>query len=102
MLRGPEGKVLGMKSFSIAAGSSSEEAAAGAGAQYLLVACNVTRVVTVDGRNVGRTDEVLEVPSGQHTISLLAPPNNFRPKERVVTVAGTSREKPMVVHFETR
>lgn len=91
-----------MKSFSIAAGSKPTEASSDASTQYLLVACNVTRVVTVDGRNVGRTDEVLEVPSGQHAISLLAPPNNFRPKERVVTVTGTSREKPMVVHFETR
>lgn len=90
-----------MKSFPIAAPSPSGAPAA-SGTQYLLVICNVTRVVTVDGRNVGRTDEVLEVPAGDHTISLLAPPNNFRPKERLVTLAGTSREKPMEVRFETR
>jgi hypothetical protein len=90
-----------MKSFSVAAGSSSGEASAVAGTQYLLVACNVTRVVTVDGRNVGRTDEVLEVPAGDHTVSLLAPPQNFRPKERRVTLAGTSSQKPLVVSFET-
>lgn len=91
-----------MKSFPIAAPSPSGAPSAASGTQYLLVICNVTRVVTVDGRNVGRTDEVLEVPAGDHTISLLAPPNNFRPKERLVTLAGTSREKPMEVRFETR
>lgn len=91
-----------MKSFSVATGSPSSETAAAAGAQYLLVACNVTRVVTVDGRNVGRTDEVIEVPGGEHTVSLLAPPENFRPKERRITLAGTSLEKPLVVRFETR
>ncbi len=90
-----------MKSFSVTAGSSSGEAAAVAGTQYLLVACNVTRVVTVDGRNVGRTDEIIEVPAGEHTVSLLAPPKNFRPKERRVTLAGTSSQKPLVVSFET-
>lgn len=90
-----------MKSFSIAPGSPSGQAAAVAGTQYLLVACNVTRVVTVDGRNVGRTDEIIEVPAGDHTISLLAPPENFRPKERRVTLVGTSPQKPLVVSFET-
>jgi hypothetical protein len=91
-----------MKSFSVAAGSPPTEASAGAGTQYLLVACNVTRVVTVDGRNIGRTDEVLELPAGEHTVSLLAPPENFRPKERRITLVGTSPEKPLVVRFETR
>lgn len=70
--------------------------------QYLVVGCNVTRVVTVDGKAVGRTDEVLELPAGGHTVSLLAPPANFRPKARRVTLDGTSREKPLVVRFETR
>jgi hypothetical protein len=91
-----------MKSFSVAAGSPSSEASAVAGTQYLLVACNVTRVVTVAGRNVGRTDEVLELPAGEHTVSLLVPPENFRPKERRINLAGTSREKPLVIRFETR
>ncbi|MEW6682699.1 MAG: PEGA domain-containing protein [Nitrospirota bacterium] len=91
-----------MKSFPVAVGPSSGEASAIAGVQYLFVACNVTRVVTVDGRNVGRTDEVIELPAGEHTVSLLAPPQNFRPKERRITLAGTSPEKPMVVRFETR
>jgi hypothetical protein len=71
-------------------------------AQYLVVECNVTRVVTVDGKAVGRTDEVLELPAGEHAVSLLAPPENFRPKARRVTLDGTSREKPLVVRFETR
>jgi hypothetical protein len=71
-------------------------------AQYLVVECNVTRVVTVDGKAVGRTDEVLELPAGEHTVGLLAPPANFRPKARRVTLDGTSREKPLVVRFETR
>ncbi len=91
-----------MKSFSVATGSPPAEALAGTGTQYLLVACNVTRVVTVDGRNIGRTDEVLELPGGEHTVSLLAPPENFRPKERRINLAGTSPEKPLVVRFETR
>lgn len=73
-----------------------------AGTQYLLVACNVTRVVTVDGKPVGRTDEVLEVPAGEHVVSLLTPPANFRPKERRITLGGTTPEKPLLVRFETR
>ncbi len=91
-----------MKSFPIAAPASVGEASSGSGSQYLLVECNVTRVVTVDGRPVGRTDEVLEVPAGEHVISLLAPPENFRPKERKITLAGTSPEKPFTARFETR
>ncbi len=91
-----------MKSFPVAAGSASGEASTEAGTQYLLVACNVTRVVTVDGRNVGRTDEILELSAGEHTVSLLAPPANFRPKERRINLVGTSPEKPLLVRFETR
>ncbi len=91
-----------MKSFPIAASVSPSETSSASGTQYLLVVCNVTRVVTVDGRAVGRTDEVLEVPAGEHVVSLLAPPENFRPKERNVTLAGTSPEKPLVARFETR
>lgn len=90
-----------MKSFPVAAVLSSGEASSAA-TQYLLVECNVTRVVTVDGRNVGRTDEILEIPAGEHTVSLLAPPDNFRPKERRIVLAGTSSDKPLLVHFETR
>lgn len=88
-----------------AQGAAVSEAATRGGtttAQYLVVGCNVTRVVTVDGKAVGRTDEVLELPSGEHTVSLLAPPENFRPRTRRVTLDGTSREKPLVVRFETR
>lgn len=81
---------------------SERGAAVSATAQYLLVGCNVTRVVTVDGKAVGRTDEVLELPAGEHTVSLLAPPANFRPKVRRVTLDGASREKPLIVRFETR
>ncbi len=91
-----------MKTFPVAASASPGEASSASGTQYLLVVCNVTRVVTVDGRAVGRTDEVLEVPAGEHVVSLLAPPENFRPKERKVTLIGTSPEKPLVARFETR
>jgi hypothetical protein len=45
---------------------------------------------------------VLEVPAGERVVSLLAPTENFRPKERNVTLAGTSPEKPLVARFETR
>lgn len=75
---------------------------AATGLQYLLVGCNVTRVVTVDGKAVGRTDEVLELPPGQHTVSLLRPPENFRPKFRRITLDSTGPDKPLVIRFETR
>ncbi|HET8761593.1 MAG TPA: hypothetical protein VFN94_11010 [Nitrospiria bacterium] len=91
-----------MKSYPIAAPAAPSQAPPASGTQYLVVACNVTRVVTVDGRAVGRTDEVLEVPAGEHVVSLLAPPENFRPKERRILLGGTSSEKPLVVRFETR
>lgn len=77
-------------------------AAAPGTTQYLMVVCNVTRVVTVNDRAVGRTDELLAVPAGEYTVSLLAPPDNFRPKSRRVTLRETSAEKPLVVRFETR
>lgn len=92
----------GMGSAQGAAVSEAATRGATTAAQYLVVGCNVTRVVTVDGKTVGRTDEVLELPAGGHTVSLLAPPANFRPKARRVTLDGTSREKPLVVRFETR
>ncbi|MFZ5861887.1 MAG: hypothetical protein ACOYXR_03445 [Nitrospirota bacterium] len=94
-----------MKSFAIAgfgAAGSPDAPPSATDTQYLLVACNVTRVVTVDGRPVGRTDEVLEVPAGEHVIGLLAPPENFRPKERRVVLVGTSAAKPLTARFETR
>jgi hypothetical protein len=101
-VRGVEGWSVRMKSFPIAAPASAGETSSGTGTQYLVVECNVTRVVTVDGRPVGRTDEVLELPAGEYVISLLAPPANFRPKERKITLAGTSPEKPFTARFETR
>ncbi len=70
--------------------------------QYVLVECNVTRVVTVDGKAMGRTDEILELPPGQYTVSLLAPPQNFRPKYRRITLDNTATDKPLVIRFETR
>lgn len=93
-----------MKSFPITASASPSpsETSSASGTQYLLVVCNVTRVVTVDGQAVGRTDEVLEVPAGERVVSLLAPPENFRPKERRVVLARTSPDKPLVARFETR
>lgn len=89
-----------MKSFPISTGPDSGTGPTAT--EYLIVACNVTRVVTVDGRAVGRTDEILEVPAGEHTVSLLAPPPDFRPKERRVTSRGTSPDKPLIIRFETR
>jgi hypothetical protein len=91
-----------MKSFPVAASTAPGQVPTASGTQYLVVACNVTRVVTVDGQAVGRTDDVLEVPAGEHVVSLLAPPHNFRPKERRIVLAGTSPEKPLVARFETR
>jgi hypothetical protein len=91
-----------MKSFPLAAPASTGDPAAATGTQYLYVGCNVTRVVIVDGRSVGRTDEVLALPAGDHVVSLLAPPANFRPKERRITLTGTSPDKPLMVRFETR
>ncbi|MEO5656215.1 MAG: hypothetical protein ABIO65_12550 [Nitrospiria bacterium] len=70
--------------------------------QYLIVACNITRVVTVNDRAVGRTDEPLALPAGEYVVSLLAPPHDFRPKSRRVSLRETSAEKPLIVRFETR
>ena len=89
-----------MRSFPIS--TSSDTATSPAGTEYLIVACNVTRVVTVDGRAVGRTDEVLQVPAGEYTVSLLRPPADFRPKDRRVALRGTNPDKPLVIRFETR
>jgi len=89
-----------MRSFPVSTGAGT--APNPAGTEYLLVACNVTRVVTVDGQAVGRTDEVLQVPAGEYTVSLLRPPADFRPKERRIVLRGTNSEKPLVIRFETR
>jgi hypothetical protein len=67
--------------------------------EYLLVNFPEDREVVIDQEEQGRTNETIEVEAGIHTVSLKSPPNNFRPRQRKVTLTGTSALTPKEVSF---
>jgi hypothetical protein len=69
--------------------------------EYLLVRFgSEDRVVVIDGRIQGRTNEVLEVEKGTHKISIEAPPSDFTPSEIKVVLKKTTTLSPREVTFE--
>lgn len=67
--------------------------------EYLLVNFPQDRGVVIDEEEQGRTNETIELEAGTHTVTLTSPPNNFRPKQRKVTLTGTSALTPKEVSF---
>lgn len=66
--------------------------------EYLLVHFARSRRVMVDGEFNGRTEDLIELETGRHTITL-GPPPNFTPTEQTVVLKGTSALAPCEVTF---
>jgi hypothetical protein len=66
--------------------------------EHLLVKFPVSRTVLIDGEKSGRTNKILRVEEGTHTISL-GEPVDYKPSSRTVKVKGTSPIKPREVTF---
>ncbi len=67
--------------------------------EYLLVNYPVDREVLIDAIAQGRTNETIELEKGTHVISLKSPPHDFKPKQKKITLAGTSALTPQEVTF---
>jgi hypothetical protein len=66
--------------------------------EYLIVRFHEARGVLADKVDQGQTNQVIELESGTYTISL-APPANFKPKRRKITLSNTSPIKPKEITF---
>lgn len=67
--------------------------------EYLLVHFPRSRRVLVDDEFNGRTDELIELEAGTHTVAL-GPPYNFTPTFRNVRLVDTSALTPREIHFD--
>lgn len=67
--------------------------------EYLVVHFPRSRRVKVDGEFHGRTEELIELEAGTHTVTL-GPPPNFAPAKRTVVLKDTSPLSPCEVAFE--
>ncbi|MGV8057036.1 MAG: hypothetical protein AB2L12_03225 [Smithellaceae bacterium] len=67
--------------------------------EYLLVNFPDEREVLIDANIQGRTNEAIEVEKGTHIIALKSPPQNFKPKQKKITLADTSSIAPQEVTF---
>ena len=66
--------------------------------EYLIVRFPKTREVRVDGVSHGRTNIVLQVEAGIHTLTL-GPPWNFSPLEQKILLSNTAALDPYLVEF---
>ena len=66
--------------------------------EYLLVHFSRSRRVKVDGAFQGRTNELLELEAGTHTVTM-GPPANFTPLEQTVLLQETSPLSPCEITF---
>ncbi|HSB73676.1 MAG TPA: hypothetical protein VLT62_30485 [Candidatus Methylomirabilis sp.] len=67
--------------------------------EFLIVRFPRSRRVLIDDEFNGRTDEVIELEAGTHTISL-GPPANFTPESRRIVLRDTSPLEPREVAFD--
>ena len=67
--------------------------------EYLLVKFDERRGVLVDNVKEGFTNEVIELETGTHTISLIEP-NDFTPELREIILRRTTSTRPKVIRFE--
>jgi hypothetical protein len=68
--------------------------------EYLLVHfADEDRGVVVDDEPQGRTNEVIEIERGTHTVRLESPPLDFDPPEAVISLRKTTRLSPEEVTF---
>lgn len=67
--------------------------------EYLFVRFVESREVIIDGAPHGRTNIVLQLDAGRHTVTL-GPPPNFAPLEQTVLLVNTAAMDPYRVTFE--
>jgi len=67
--------------------------------EYLLVIFPDDRVVLIDEKAEGRSNEIIELEKGTHVISFQSPPDDFRPRQKKITLARTSVITPREVTF---
>jgi hypothetical protein len=66
--------------------------------EYVIVTYPTRRLVYIDERAGGYTNEVLRLDAGTHVFAL-GHRDNFRPASRTVTVKDTSVLEPLEVRF---
>jgi hypothetical protein len=67
--------------------------------EYLLVKFQESRGVIIDGISEGMTNQVLELETGTHSVTLEAPPD-FTPELHEFILRKTSVISPKVISFE--
>jgi len=67
--------------------------------EFLFVAFDTTREVQVGGVPQGRTNMVLELEAGVHTVTL-GPPYDFSPIEQKVRLRSTAALDPCKIVFQ--
>ncbi|HEV8539562.1 MAG TPA: hypothetical protein VGQ60_00220 [Nitrospiraceae bacterium] len=67
--------------------------------EYLIVHFPRSRRVKINDEFNGRTEELIELEAGTHTVSL-GPPNNFTPAEQRIRLVDTSELEPREVTFD--
>jgi hypothetical protein len=67
--------------------------------EYLLVYFPRSRRVKIDDEFNGRTDEVIEIETGSHVVSL-GPPCNFTPNDQTIILKETSELEPREITFD--
>ena len=67
--------------------------------EYLLVKFQESRGVIIDGTSEGMTNQVLELETGTHSVTLEAPPD-FTPDLHEFILRKTSVISPRIISFE--
>jgi hypothetical protein len=68
--------------------------------EYLIVHFPRSRRVLIDDEFNGRTEELIELEAGRHTVSLGPPYDNYKPDEYTIILKDTSELEPREVTFE--
>ncbi|MGH8605713.1 MAG: hypothetical protein ACREXR_23860 [Gammaproteobacteria bacterium] len=67
--------------------------------EYLVVHFPRSRRVRIDDEFNGRTDDLIELETGQHVVSL-GPPYNYTPEEQTIILKDTAELDPREVSFD--
>lgn len=67
--------------------------------EYLLINFREGRPVIIDDHEQGKTNEVIELVGGQHTVTLGGKPDFTPPEQTVVINNNTSVVTPYELHF---
>ena len=67
--------------------------------EYLIVHFPRRRRVKIDDEFNGYTEELIEIETGRHVVSL-GPPYNFTPDDRTIILKDTSEVEPREITFD--